>query len=209
MASTAVRRLEQVNKELWLVFSMFLIALLLNEVVDTQRMMLSFYTLPTLGSAYLYGRRHATLTALASVLIVIILTWHSTIFGSNAAPLSPTVWADLTVWGGILIITGYFMGTLTTARTPSLANCGRRTTACCACSGNSFRGTGTRNTILVPRVRVRDVHRGTSRAGCGADRGRARGGPAARHRQVERQPRAAAQGGAVHQRRVRRHAASR
>jgi putative nucleotidyltransferase with HDIG domain len=95
VALTAVRRLEQVNKELWLVFSMFLIALLLNEVVDTQRMMLSFYTLPTLGSAYLYGRRHATLTALASVLLVVILTW-----------------ADLTVWGGILIITGYFMGTL-------------------------------------------------------------------------------------------------
>jgi putative nucleotidyltransferase with HDIG domain len=112
VALTAVRRLEQVNKELWLVFSMFLIALLLNEVVDTQRMMLSFYTLPTLGSAYLYGRRHATLTALASVLLVVILTWHSTVFGNNAAPLSSAAWADLTVWGGILIITGYFMGTL-------------------------------------------------------------------------------------------------
>ena len=57
-------RLEEVNKELWLLLSLFGICLLLNLVVDGQRMVLSFYTLPTLGSAYLYGRRHATLTAL-------------------------------------------------------------------------------------------------------------------------------------------------
>ena len=62
-------RIEEVNKELWLVLSVFAICLLLNLVVDAQQMVLSFYTLPTLGSAYLYGRRHATLTALASVLL--------------------------------------------------------------------------------------------------------------------------------------------
>src|SRR5437660_12918307 len=69
-----LRHLERVNKELWLILSMFFIALLLNFIVDGQRMMLSFYTLPTLGSAYLYGRRHATFTAFASVLLVILLT---------------------------------------------------------------------------------------------------------------------------------------
>ena len=39
-------------------------------------MVLSFYMLPTLGSAYLYGRRHATLTALASVLMVVLLIMY-------------------------------------------------------------------------------------------------------------------------------------
>jgi putative nucleotidyltransferase with HDIG domain len=112
VASTAVRRLEQVNKELWLVLSMFTIALLLNGLVDTQRMMLSFYTLPTLGSAYLYGRRHATLTALASVLLVVILMWSSSLFGNTPHEMSLSAWADVTVWGGILIITGYLMGTM-------------------------------------------------------------------------------------------------
>ena len=34
-------------------------------------MVLGFYVLPTLGSAYLYGRRQATLTAFASVLMVV------------------------------------------------------------------------------------------------------------------------------------------
>ncbi|MEO2197941.1 MAG: hypothetical protein ABGY72_17880, partial [bacterium] len=62
------RQLEQVNKERWLLLSLFAIAALLNFIVSSQRMVLGFYTLPTVASAYLYGRRHATLTALASVL---------------------------------------------------------------------------------------------------------------------------------------------
>jgi putative nucleotidyltransferase with HDIG domain len=101
--------LERVNKELWLILSMFVIALVLNTIVDAQRMMLSFYSLPTLGSAYLYGRRHATFTAFASVLLAILLT---------AAPWNPNhvvaiaTWFDLSAWGGILVVTGYLMGTL-------------------------------------------------------------------------------------------------
>jgi putative nucleotidyltransferase with HDIG domain len=101
-----------VNKELWLVLSMFIIALVLNLVIDTQRMMLSFYTLPTLGSAYLYGRRHATLTAFASVLMVILLTAKSTIIGDASMPVPTSAWLDIMAWGGILIITGYLMGTM-------------------------------------------------------------------------------------------------
>ena len=69
--------LEQVNKELWILLSLFAICLLLNRVVDGQRMVLSFYTLPTLGSAYLYGRRQATLTALGSVLLVCLTSWYN------------------------------------------------------------------------------------------------------------------------------------
>jgi putative nucleotidyltransferase with HDIG domain len=107
-----IYRLERVNKELLLVFSIFVIAWLLNVAVDTQRMMLSFYTLPTLASAYLYGRRHATLTSFASVLLVILLTNTSSIFGGSAAIHSASAWLDLMAWGGTLIITGYLMGTM-------------------------------------------------------------------------------------------------
>ena len=57
------------NKELWLLLSLFLIALLSNFVVEGQRMVLALYTLPTLFSAYKYGRRHAVMTALASTLL--------------------------------------------------------------------------------------------------------------------------------------------
>jgi putative nucleotidyltransferase with HDIG domain len=107
-------RIEQVNKELWLLLSLFGICLLLNLAVDGQRMVLSFYTLPTLGSAYLYGRRHATLTALGSVLLVCLMTWHNPVLLAATAGLDVSTgrWLDIAVWGGVLIVTGYSMGTL-------------------------------------------------------------------------------------------------
>ena len=44
----ALGRIEEVNKELWLILSMFGVALLLNHLLVSQRMVLSFYALPTL-----------------------------------------------------------------------------------------------------------------------------------------------------------------
>jgi putative nucleotidyltransferase with HDIG domain len=107
-------RLEEVNKELWLLLSVFAICLLLNLLVDSQRMVLSFYTLPTLGSAYIYGRRHATLTAFASVLLVTLMTWYNPVLFAATTAMSSqaSTWLDITVWGGVLIVTGYSMGTL-------------------------------------------------------------------------------------------------
>jgi putative nucleotidyltransferase with HDIG domain len=110
-------RFEEVNKELWVLLSLFSICLLLNLVVDGQRMVLSFYTLPTLGSAYYYGRRHATLTAFGSVLLVVLMTWYNPVlFAAMSVPsgfgFAPTRWLDIMVWGGVLMVTGYSMGTL-------------------------------------------------------------------------------------------------
>jgi putative nucleotidyltransferase with HDIG domain len=107
-------RIEAVNKELWLLLSLFFICLLLNLLADSQRMVLSFYTLPTLGSAYAYGRRHATLTAFASVLVVVLMTWYNPVLfaAASTVPRLETRWLDITVWGGVLVLTGYSMGTL-------------------------------------------------------------------------------------------------
>jgi putative nucleotidyltransferase with HDIG domain len=109
-----MRHLERVNKELWLVLSMFVIALLLNALIDAQHMVLYFYTLPSVASAYLYGRRHATLTAFASVLLVTLLTMTTPGLFGNTSPASTltTTWLDLVAWGGTLIVTAYLMGTL-------------------------------------------------------------------------------------------------
>ena len=105
--------LERVNKELWVVLSLFAIALLLNQVIAAQRMVLSFYVLPTIASAYFYGRRHGTLTALASVLLVVGLLLFRSVSGVSAAQtMSPTDWLEVVVWGGSLVVTGYLMGTL-------------------------------------------------------------------------------------------------
>ena len=59
--------LAKINQELWLVLSLFIIAGLFNWLVASRRMILGLYTLPTIFSAYVYGHRHAVLTASASI----------------------------------------------------------------------------------------------------------------------------------------------
>ena len=112
--SRFLRRLEDVNKELWLVFSLFALAGLLNSVIASQRVVLGLYTLPTVVSAYLYGRRHATLTALASTLLVVLLaSFNRELLGGPGNALIPGgEWIDVVIWGGSLMVTGYLMGTL-------------------------------------------------------------------------------------------------
>jgi HD-GYP domain-containing protein (c-di-GMP phosphodiesterase class II) len=75
---------------------------------------LGFYTLPTLFSAYAYGRRHAVMTALSSVLLVVLLAqFNPTLFSYRIAlPDFIERWFDLGVWAGILLVTAYAMGTL-------------------------------------------------------------------------------------------------
>ena len=75
MASPLWDQLAKVNRELWLLFSVFAITLILDHLIVSDHMVLGLYTLPTLFSAYFFGRRHATLTALASVLVVILVAY--------------------------------------------------------------------------------------------------------------------------------------
>lgn len=116
MTRMQFRQIERVNKELWILLSLFGIALLLNQVFSSQRMVLGFYVLPTLGSAYLYGKRHATLTALASVLMVVSLLMYGDAYYPQAKNIGVgpgfAKWLDVMVWGGSLLITGYMMGGL-------------------------------------------------------------------------------------------------
>lgn len=115
MKNNYLGRLEETNKELLLVFSLFVIALLLNSVLASQRMVLSFYALPTIVSAYLYGRRHATMTAVASVLMVaLLLQFPNVLPNGPAQAVGPVAgqWLEVVVWGGSLMITAYLMGTL-------------------------------------------------------------------------------------------------
>jgi len=113
MSSGFLRRLEEVNKELWLLLSLFLLAGLLNVLVASQRVVLGLYTLPTIMSAYLYGRRHAALTAFASVLLVVLLAWwNPDLLKSAELALPGAEWLDIVIWGGTLIVTAYLMGTL-------------------------------------------------------------------------------------------------
>lgn len=114
MPSDLLRRVEQVNKELWLLLTIFVVAALLNFLVSSSHMILGLYMIPTLISAYFYGRKHATLTALASILIVAVLMQvnHTLLAEKGRDAVAGQRWFDVVVWGGILIIVGYMMGTL-------------------------------------------------------------------------------------------------
>jgi hypothetical protein len=102
----------KINPELWLLLFLVLIAALLNFIVASQRMALVFYFLPTLYSAYHFGRRHATLTAVASIILVVLLVFVNPAMLRRRIELPFGIWFDLIVWGGVLMVTGYATGTL-------------------------------------------------------------------------------------------------
>ena len=106
--------MQKINKELWLLLSLVLIAAMIHFLVASQAVVLVFFFLPTLYSAYHFGRRHATLTACASVCIVILLTYVNPAMFNRRTELMPldSRWFDVTVWGGVLVVTAYAMGTL-------------------------------------------------------------------------------------------------
>ena len=114
LGSTVAEKLAEVNKELWLILSLLAIAGLMNYLITGHRMLLGLYTLPTLFSAYFYGRRHATLTAFASVFLVGLLAHFNTRLFSHSAEVQfiDGRWYDITAWAGILVVTAYAMGTL-------------------------------------------------------------------------------------------------
>lgn len=114
LKSAGFEQLQAVNRELWLLLSLFAMAAVLNLLVDSHRMLLTLYGLPTLYSAYFYGRRHATLTAFASVAVIGLLMHYNPVLFSRhvMTPLLEDRWYDLTIWGGVLVITAYSTGTL-------------------------------------------------------------------------------------------------
>jgi putative nucleotidyltransferase with HDIG domain len=114
LKKSVLQQLADVNRELWLVLSLFVIAGLCNFLIANRGMLLSFYTFPTLFSAYCYEKRHATMTALASVLMVALVTIvNPKIFEQGTATsLGTQKWFDISVWGGSLIITAFAMGAL-------------------------------------------------------------------------------------------------
>jgi HD-GYP domain-containing protein (c-di-GMP phosphodiesterase class II) len=111
----------KINPELWLLLFLVVIAAILNFLVASQRMALVFYFLPTLFSAYHFGRRHATLTALASIVLVVLLMYvNPAMFNRHVDLPFDTRYFDLAVWGGILMVAGYATGTLYELKQKSL-----------------------------------------------------------------------------------------
>jgi 5'-deoxynucleotidase YfbR-like HD superfamily hydrolase len=114
LGPTLKKGVSHVNKELWLILSMLGLAAALNFLFTGHHMILGFYTFPTLFAAYFYGRRQATLTAIASVFLVAFVARinPNILGGPGTLGYLKGRWYDITAWGGILIVTAYAMGTL-------------------------------------------------------------------------------------------------
>jgi hypothetical protein len=105
--------MSKLTKELALLLSLFLIAATLQFFAQSLPMAVCFYFLPTTYSAYYFGRRHATLTAVASVFLVILLNYASGFFPRHPVINLPQERLfNFAIWAGILAVTGYAMGTL-------------------------------------------------------------------------------------------------
>lgn len=110
-----VQRLADVNKELLLILSILAATGVINFFVAGQRLILSFYNLPTLVAAYYFGRRRAVETAVASILFVVWMDlMNPTALGDGLALVTHRLltWSDLAVWAGFLLISAYATGTL-------------------------------------------------------------------------------------------------
>ena len=70
-------------------------------------MVLGFYTVPTLFSTYVYGRKHAVLTAVGSVLLVVVVSIANPVLLVRSATGELDKWFDLAVWAGLLIVRFY------------------------------------------------------------------------------------------------------
>ncbi|MBZ5655658.1 MAG: hypothetical protein LAO56_10310 [Acidobacteriia bacterium] len=105
--------MNKVNKELVLLLSLFLIAGTLQYFAESLPMALCFYFLPAVYSAYHFGRRHATLTALACVFLVILLNFLGNLMPAHRTLALPQERLfNFAIWAGILAVTSYAMGTL-------------------------------------------------------------------------------------------------
>jgi len=105
--------MSKIAKESILLMSLFLIAALVQFFAQSLPMALCFYFLPTLYSAYYFGRRHATLTAFACVFLVILLDFLNNMMPSHRVLALPNERLfNFAIWAGILAVAGYVMGTL-------------------------------------------------------------------------------------------------
>lgn len=103
----------KIAKESILLLSLFLIAAMVQFFAQSLPMALCFYFLPTLYSAYYFGRRHATLTAFACVFMVVLLDFLNNLMPTHRVLSLPGERLfNFAIWAGVLAVAGYVMGTL-------------------------------------------------------------------------------------------------
>src|ERR1700688_360061 len=110
-----ISRLGDINKELLLILSIIAAAGIVNFFIAGQRLVLTFYNLPTLLAAYYFGRRRAVEAAAASILFIVWMNlMNPKVLGGSIEWRTQGLlaWSDLCVWAGFLLISAYATGSL-------------------------------------------------------------------------------------------------
>jgi putative nucleotidyltransferase with HDIG domain len=102
----------KIDKELIIVFLLVAITGFIFFFISNQRAFLNFFYLPVVVGAFFFGKRHATLSALLSVLLISLVAYiyPERFLTDSIDPFSK--WLDIATWGGFLLITGYCIGHL-------------------------------------------------------------------------------------------------
>jgi len=114
MKNKWMAHLAGVSKELWLTFSIVASAGMFTYFIGGQRLILTFYNIPTFFAAYYLGRRRAVEAALGSILFVVwVDLMNPTILGKQTFDMNGWLtWSDLAIWAGLLLVFAYAAGTL-------------------------------------------------------------------------------------------------
>lgn len=94
-----------------IVFLLICILGLLNVLQFQQRSFLNFYFLPVVLAGYYLGKRGGVLTAVAAISVVVLFAiLREDVLRSGTGVVDR--WVDITLWGGILVLTGGALGHL-------------------------------------------------------------------------------------------------
>src|SRR5260370_9710532 len=105
--------MSKIAKESMLLISLFLIAATVQFFAQSLPMALCLYFLPTLYSAYHFGRRHASSADFACVFLVVLLDFLNNMMPADRVLSLPGERLfNFAIWAGVLAVTGYVMGTL-------------------------------------------------------------------------------------------------
>ncbi len=108
----SLKKLIMQRFELFVILSLLSIVALINFVVINKIAFLNFYYLPTLVAGYVLGRKIGVTTAIASIcLIVLSIILAPSLFKPEETGPNSIYW-NIAIWAGFLIITGYIVGTL-------------------------------------------------------------------------------------------------
>jgi len=105
-----------------IVFLLIAILGLLNALEFEQRFFLNFYFLPVVLAGYLLGRAGGVMSAVASISVVVLYALVNPGVISSFGVTPREFWADITLWGGFLVLTGGALGHLYEARNRAYAD---------------------------------------------------------------------------------------